>query len=240
MALAAIRLASGGRERSHQTFGLYRLEILAALANAVLLFGVAAYVVVEAIGRFGDAPEVLGGTMLVVAGLGLAANLVAFVLLRGGAQESLNVEGAYLEVLADTIGSVAVIVAAVLIEATGWRWVDPAVGMGIGLWVLPRTLRLANRAIRILVQAAPVGVDLEALESDLAAVPGVVDVHDLHMWTLTSEMDVVSAHLMVAVGTDSHGVLDEARALLRDRYRVSHATLQVEPDDHEGCAEIAW
>jgi cobalt-zinc-cadmium efflux system protein len=240
MALAAIRVASRGRERSHQTFGLYRLEILAALANAVLLFGVAAYVVFEAISRLGDPPEVLGRTMLLVAGLGLAANLVAFFLLRDGARESLNVEGAYLEVLADTVGSVAVIVAAVVIEATGWRWVDPAVGVAIGLWVLPRTLRLAQGAVRILVQAAPVGIDLDALETDLAAVPGVVDVHDLHMWTLTSDMEVVSAHLMVAVGTDSHGVLDEARAVLRDRYRVTHATLQVEPDDHEGCAEIAW
>lgn len=240
MALAAIRLASRGRERSHQTFGLYRLEILAALANAVLLFGVAGYVVLQAVRRFGDPPEVLGATMLVVAGLGLAANVVAFFLLRAGAKESLNVEGAYLEVLADTVGSVAVMAAAVVIEVTGWQWVDPAVGVAIGLWVLPRTFRLATRAVRILVQAAPVGVDLDALESDLAAVPGVIDVHDLHMWTLTSEMDVVSAHLMVTVGTDSHGVLDEARALLRDRYRVTHATLQVEPDDHEGCAEIAW
>jgi cobalt-zinc-cadmium efflux system protein len=240
MALAAIQLATRGSDRAHQTFGLYRLEILAALANAVLLVGVAAYVLVEAIGRFDDPPEVRSGLLLVVAGLGLVANLVAFVLLRKGAKESLNLEGAYLEVLADTVGSVAVIAGGVVIEVTGWRWVDPAVGVAIALWILPRTWRLGARAVRILVQAAPPGFDLTALQADLGAVAGVVDVHDLHVWTLTSEMDVVSAHLMVAVGTDTHGVLDEARLVLRERYRIDHATLQVEPDDHEGCEEMTW
>jgi cobalt-zinc-cadmium efflux system protein len=240
MALAAIQLASRGTERGHQTFGLYRLEILAALANAVLLFGVAVYVVIQAVGRFDEPPEVRTGLLLVVAGLGLLANLVAFALLRDGAKESLNLQGAYLEVLSDTVGSVAVIVGGIVIEVTGWRWVDPAVGVAIGLWILPRTWRLGAHAVRILVQAAPPGVDLGALQADLAAVHGVVDVHDLHVWTLTSEMDVASAHLMVAVGTDAHGVLDQARLVLRDRYRIDHATLQVEPDDHEGCAEVAW
>lgn len=240
MALAAIQLATRGSSRSHHTFGLYRLEILAALANAGLLFGVAAYVVIEAIGRFGDPPEVRTGLLLVVAVLGLAANLVAFALLREGAKRSLNMRGAYLEVLSDTVGSVAVIVGGLLIEATDWAWVDPAIGVGIGVWILPRTWRLASQALRILVQAAPPGVDLAALASDLAALDGVVDVHDLHVWTLTSEMDVASAHLMVTVGTDAHGVLDRARVVLRDGYRIDHATLQVEPDDHQGCAEVAW
>jgi cobalt-zinc-cadmium efflux system protein len=240
MALAAIQLASRGSSRDHHTFGLYRLEILAALANAVLLFGVAIYVVIEAIGRFGDPPAVRTGLLLAVAGLGLAANLVAFALLREGAKESLNLHGAYLEVLSDTVGSVAVIIGGLVIAITDWGWVDPAVGVAIGLWILPRTWGLGAKAVRILVQAAPPGVDLAALEADLAAVEGVVDVHDLHVWTLTSEMDVASAHLMVAVGTDAHGVLDRARVVLRDGYRIDHATLQVEPDDHEGCAEVAW
>jgi len=240
MALAAIQLATRGSDRTHQTFGLYRLEILAALANAVLLLGVALYVLIEAIGRFDDPPEVRSGLLLVVAGLGLLANLVAFALLRAGARESLNLEGAYLEVLADTVGSVAVIAGGVVIEVTGWRWVDPAVGVGIALWILPRTWRLGARAVRILVQAAPPGFDLTALHADLGAVAGVVDVHDLHVWTLTSEMDVVSAHLMVTVGTDTHGVLDQARLVLRERYRIDHATLQIEPDDHEGCEEMTW
>jgi cobalt-zinc-cadmium efflux system protein len=242
MALAAIQLASRGRSRSRRdrTFGLYRLEILAALANAVLLFGVAMYVLVEALGRFGDPPAVDTGPLIVVASLGLAANLVAFALLREGAKESLNVEGAYLEVLADTVGSVGVIVGAVVLEVTGWGWIDPAVGLAIALWILPRTWRLGAQAVRVLVQAAPRGFDLAALEHDLARVPGVVDVHDLHVWTLTSDMEVASAHLMVGADTGTHGVLDAARVVLRERYGIDHATLQVEPDDHEGCAEITW
>jgi len=240
MALAAIQLASRGSERRHRTFGLYRLEILAALANAVLLFGVAIYVLAEAIGRFDDPPEVRGGPMLVVASLGLVVNLVAFGLLRAGSKESLNVEGAYLEVVSDAVGSVGVIVAAVVIQLTDWGWVDPAVAIAIGLWILPRTWRLGARAVRILVQAAPPGTDLDAIEAALGGLDGVVDVHDLHVWTLTSEMDVASAHLMVRAGTDGHSVLDQARVLLRDVHRIDHATLQIEPDDHTGCDEVAW
>ncbi len=240
MALAAIQLASRGSERRHRTFGLYRLEILAALANAVLLFGVGIYVLIEAIGRFGDPPDVLAGWMLVVAVLGLVANLAAFWLLRSGAKESLNVEGAYLEVVADTVGSVGVIIAAVVIEVTDWGWVDPLVAIAIALWILPRTLRLGSRAVRILVEAAPPGTDLDAIESALAGLAGVVDVHDLHVWTLTSDMEVATAHLMVRAGTDGHAVLDQARDLLRDGHHITHATLQIEPDDHKGCDEIAW
>jgi cobalt-zinc-cadmium efflux system protein len=240
MALAAIHLASRGSERRHRTFGLYRLEILAALANAVLLAAVAGYVVYEAIGRFGDAPEIDDTTMLVVAVLGLAANLVAFALLRRGASESLNVEGAYLEVLSDTIGSIAVIVGAVVIAATGWTWVDPLIAIAIGVWILPRAWRLAGRALRIVMQSAPPGLDLEAVAGELSAIEGVVDVHDLHVWTLTSEMEVASAHLRVADGSDSHGVLDQARQLLSSRYRIDHATLQIEPISHTGCSEVAW
>ena len=240
MALAAIQLASSGSQRRQHTFGLYRLEILAALANAVLLFGVAGYVVYEALGRIGDPPEVQVGLMLGVAVLGLVANLVAFVLLREGARESLNVEGAYLEVLSDTVASLGVIVGAVVLKVTGFEWVDAVVGVAIGLWILPRAWSLGGRALRILVQAAPPGLDLDALEAELAGLAGVVDVHDLHAWTLTSDMEVVSAHLVVAAATDHHAVLDQARDLLRAEYGIDHATLQVEPDTHEGCAEVAW
>jgi cobalt-zinc-cadmium efflux system protein len=240
MALAAISLASRRSRAPGRTYGLYRLEILAALANAALLFGVAAYVLIEAVNRLDDAPEVPGGTVLVVATAGLVANLVAFALLREGARESINVEGAYLEVLADTVGSVGVIVGAVVVSLTGWTWVDPVVGVAIGLWIMPRTYRLARQALRILIEAAPAGVDLERLSADLAGLPGVVDVHDVHVWTLTSEMEAASAHLMVRAGTDSHGVLDQARDVLRNGYGVGHATLQVEPDDHTGCDEVSW
>ena len=240
MALAAIRLASRGSTARHRTFGLYRLEILAALANAVLLFGVAIYVLVEAVGRFADAPPVASGQILVVAVLGLGANLVAFALLRDGASESLNVEGAYLEVVSDTVGSVGVILAALIIHFTGWAWVDPLVGVAIGLFILPRTWRLGRQAARILVQAAPPGTDLDVVEADLRALVGVVDVHDLHVWTLTSEMDVASAHLMIGDDVDGHGVLDQAQHLLRTTHGIAHATLQVEPASHEGCEDLTW
>lgn len=243
MALAAIQLASRHARRDdvgQHTFGMYRLEILAAFVNALLLFGVAIYVLVEAVGRLRGEAEVLGVPMLIVATFGLAVNLVAFALLRQGSKESLNVEGAYLEVLADTLGSVGVIVAAILLELFGWTWIDPVVGAAIGLWILPRTWRLGGHAVRILLQAAPPGLDLSAIRRDLEGLSGVVGVHDLHVWTLTSEMENASAHLVVGEGADTHGVLDQARELLQDRYHIAHATLQVEPADHRGCDELAW
>jgi cobalt-zinc-cadmium efflux system protein len=240
MAFAAIRLADRAGGDTSRTFGLYRLEILAALANAVFLFVVTGYVLVEAVLRLDSERSVDAGPMLVVAVLGLAVNVISVALLRSGAGQSLNVEGAYLDVLADSVASLGVIVAGVVIIATDWEPIDAIVAIAIGVWIVPRAWRLAARALRILIQAAPAGFDVGRLQTDLAAVPGVVDVHDLHVWTLTSEMDVASAHLMVAAGTDSHGVLDRARDVLRDRYDIAHATLQVEPDDHTGCAEVSW
>jgi cobalt-zinc-cadmium efflux system protein len=240
MALAAIHLATRGRGRDDRSFGLYRLEILAALANAALLFAVAAYVLVEAITRIGDEPELATNVVLLAAGVGLVANLISFRLLRGGAKESMNVEGAYLEVLADLIGSAAVLVSAALIALTGWQWIDPVAGAALGLWILPRTFRLARKALRVLLQAAPVGIDLTAVHADLAALPDVVDVHDLHVWTLTSDMDVATAHLMIRADGDAHAVLDQARAMLDERYHLAHATLQIEPEDHTGCDNVSW
>ena len=245
MALAAIGLATRFERRtsaatSPHTFGLYRLEILAAFVNSLLLFGVAIWVVIEAFRRIGTEPEVLGLPMLVVAVLGLLANLVAFALLREGAKESVNVEGAYLEVLADTVGSIGVIVAAVLLEWFGWVWVDSVAGVVIGVWILPRAWRLGRRAVRILLQAAPEHVDLDQLAGDLLAIDGVVGVHDVHVWTLTSEMEAASAHLVTGPGADSHAVLDDARHCLTQRHGVVHGTFQVEPGDHEGCDEVTW
>jgi cobalt-zinc-cadmium efflux system protein len=240
MALAAIRLADRSPADDSRTFGLYRLEILAALANALLLFGVTGYVLVEAGVHLARDSSVDAAPMLVVATLGLAVNVVSVVLLRGGARDSLNVEGAYLDVLADSVASVGVIVAGTIVAVTGWNRIDALVAVAIAVWIVPRAWRLAASALRILIQAAPPGFDVGKLQTELAAVPGVVDVHDLHVWTLTSEMDVASAHLMVAAGTDPHGVLDQARDVLRARYEIAHATLQVEPDDHTGCAEVTW
>ncbi len=240
MALAAVTLASRASSGGQRTFGLYRAEILAALANAVLLTAVGLFVLYEAIRRIGEPPDIDAGALLVVGILGFGVNLVCYRLLRPGAQESLNVRGAQLEVLADLAGSVGVIGAAVVIALTDWQGIDTLIGAAIALFVLPRALRLAAQSVRILVQAAPAHLDVAAIHADLEALPDVVDVHDLHVWTLTSDMEVASAHLMVKSGADLHATLDSARELLAETHGVDHATLQVEPDDHEGCAEIDW
>ena len=240
MALAAIQAASHAQNHPQRTFGLYRLEILAALANAVLLFGVAGYIGFEAINRLSNARDVASTPVLVVGVIGLVINVIAFKLLRAGSKESLNVRGAYLEVMSDMLGSIGVIAAAIIWGITGWTWVDPVIGAAIGLFILPRAYKLGRTAIRVLVQSAPEHLNVAALQADLATIAGVIDVHDLHVWTLTSEMDVASAHLMVASGVDTHSVLDQARVLLAERYCITHATLQVEPDDHQGCEELTW
>ncbi len=240
LALGAIVVANRAHTEGARTFGLFRLEILASLANALLLFGVAGYVLVEAVLRLADgSSDVEAGPMLVVAVAGLAINVVVFTLLRHGARDSLAVKSASLEALADAVGSVGVIVAAVVVAATGWDPIDPIVAIGISLWIVPRAWALAASALRVLLEVAPEHVDLDAVRADLSALPGVVDVHDLHVWTLTSEMDVASAHVMIGPTADPHAVLDQARALLV-RHRIAHATIQVEPDDHEGCAELSW
>ncbi len=240
MALAAISAANRARHASHRTFGLYRLEILAALANAVLLFGVAAYVLVEAVRRLGEPPEVASTPVLVVGVIGLAVNIVAFLLLRQGAAESLNVRGAYLEVMSDTLGSIGVIIAAIVMAITGWGWVDPVVGAGIGLFILPRAWRLGRDALRVLVQAAPADIDLDAVAAALGALDDVTDVHDLHVWTLTSEMNVLTAHLAVGAVGHTQGVLIAAQALLAEDFGLAHATLQVEVGANHNCEEMTW
>jgi cobalt-zinc-cadmium efflux system protein len=240
MALAAINVAARPDTAGHRTFGLYRIEILAALANAVLLFGVAGYVLFEAARRFGDPPEVATFPVFAVGVLGLAVNMVSFLLLRRGAAESLNVRGAYLEVMADTLGSIGVILAAGVMWLTGWAWVDPVVGAGIGLFILPRAWALGRESLRVLVQAAPAGIDLDQVRAGLIGLDGVVDVHDLHVWTLTSEMDVVTAHVSVADGAHTQAVLERARTLLTEKFGLTHATLQVEVGPSRECDELSW
>jgi cobalt-zinc-cadmium efflux system protein len=241
MALAAITAAGRAATDSQRTFGLYRLEVLAALANSVLLAAVAGFVVMQAVRRFTDPPEVPAGSMLVVAIGGLVINIVAFWLLRDGAKESINVRGAYLEVVGDLLGSVGVIIAAVVIAFTGWSYADPIVAVVVALMILPRTFALGRSAVRILVQAAPEHLDVAVVRDRLAAVPGVCDVHDLHVWTLTSGMDVASAHLSLEPAAELGMVLATAREALHEDFAIDHATLQVEPVGvGGGCSPAGW
>ncbi|CCH34625.1 cation diffusion facilitator family transporter [Actinosynnema sp. NPDC047251] len=241
MALTAILLARRASFKGSRTFGLYRAEVLAALANAVLLFGVAGYVVVEALGRFGDPPAVPGLPVVLAAAAGLVANIISFFMLREGAKDSINVRGAYLEVLADLIGSVGVLISGAVTLVFGWRYADPVMGVAIGLFVLPRTWKLAAGALRILFQHAPERLDVEAMQAELSRLPGVEEAHDLHVWTLTSGMEVASAHLTTCQDADPARVLEAAQTLLAERYHIEHATLQVEPGaSAERCREISW
>jgi len=241
MALAAISAARGAGTSDRRTFGLYRAEVLAALANAALLCGVAGWVVVEAVRRFAAPPEISGLPLMLTAAAGLAANVVVFLLLRDGAQESLNLRGAYLEVLADMLGSVGVLLAGIVTVTTGWAYADPLVAIAIGLFVVPRAFGLGRQAVRILVQAAPAHVDVRLVRHELAALPGVRDVHDVHVWTLTSGMEVGSAHLSIDGETDPGTVLAAARRLLADVHGLPHFTVQVEPPGaYLHCAELSW
>lgn len=237
MALIAITLAQRAAG-PQQTYGRYRLESFAALGNALLLLGVAVYVLYEAVGRFQDPSEVPGLGLMVVAAIGLAINVVSFLLLRAGAAESLNLRGAFLEVAADMIGSVGVLLAGAVMLLTGWPYADPIVGVAIGLFVVPRALRLGRDAVRVLMEGAPVDVDVGAVRAALTALPGVEDVHDLHVWTLTSGTDIATAHLRLHPDADNGEVVAAATTLLRDRFGLDHTTVQAEGSGHPDCDPV--
>ena len=239
MGLAALLLARHGRTTDARSFGWYRAEVFTAVANAVLLIGVAAFVLYEAVRRIGTDPEVPGLTLIVVALIGLAVNLGVMLLLAADAKESIAVRGAYLEVLADAVGSVGVLIAGIVALTTGRGYADIIVAVLIALWVVPRALRLATDALRILNQQAPAHVDVEALRHDLAELDIVDDVHDLHVWSLTTGMDVATVHL--GSSCPNAVVLAAAQGVL-SRYGLDHATIQVDPvaRQHDCRDELTW
>ncbi|WP_448070664.1 cation diffusion facilitator family transporter [Georgenia yuyongxinii] len=239
-ALVATRIATRPDTTGRRTYGSYRAEVFASGLTVLIMLGVGAYVLLEAVSRLGESPEVTSGTMLVVGLIGLVINVVSMLLLRGGSKESLNVKGAYFEVVADAAGSVGVMIAGVLIMITGQPVWDVVVAALIAIFVIVRALTLGRQVLGVLGQHAPADMDPEAVSSILGDVPGVAQVHDLHLWTLTSGMNVATAHLVAAPGADQHAVLDAARDVLRDRYGIEHATLQVEPADHGGCSDLTW
>jgi len=239
-ALVATRIATRVDRTGRRTYGSYRAEVFASLLAVLLMLGASAFVVIEALRRIGSPAEVAAEPMLIVGAIGLAINVVVLLMLRAGAGESLNVKGAYLEVVADTAGSVGVILAGLLVSATGSPVWDTVVALMIGLFVVVRAISLGRQVFAVLGQHAPAGINPEAVTADLCAVTGVQSVHDLHLWTLTSGMHVATVHLVTDDLADSHAVLDQARELLRSHHGIAHATLQIEPADHTGCAELGW
>ncbi|MGY0232831.1 cation diffusion facilitator family transporter [Longispora urticae] len=231
LAMAAIWFGKRAAGPRH-SFGYYRVEIFSAVINAVILTVIAVLVLIEAYKRISDPPEVAGLSTLAFASVGLAANVVGLLLLRGGQKESLAVRGAYLEVLGDLLGSVAVIAAAVVIIFTGWRYADPIASAVIGLMILPRTWSLLRDAVDVLLQGAPKGLAVESVRAELLAVDGVLDIHDLHVWELTSGMPVLSAHVVVSSMTDGGAVLDGVAARMGDAFDIRHSTFQLEPVGH--------
>jgi len=230
ISLVAIVIAKRAADR-RRTFGYYRFEILAAAFNAMLLFVVAIYILYEAYQRLREPAEIQTLGMLVIASIGLVVNLISMLLLRSGSSESLNVKGAYLEVWSDLLGSIGVIAAALVIRFTGWAWVDSLVAAGIGVWVLPRTWVLLKESINILLQGVPEGVDIEKLEKALGGIDGVAEVHDLHVWALTSGKFVLSAHVVIHPTTaDERRVIRAATDVVSRDFGIAHSTIQVEAD----------
>lgn len=213
-----------------KTFGYLRFEILAALANAVVLLLVTVYILYEAYRRFVDPPEILGWPMMAVAVVGLGVNLASMRILSGGASDSLNLRSAYYEVFADMLGSLGVILAAIVVMTTGWSVADPIVGAAIGLFILPRTWNLLNEAVHILLQGTPAHIDLGRVRSGIEAIPGVRRVYDLHVWTLTSGFDVMSAHVVVHDLAEAPSVVRAVRRVMKGDHAVEHVTVQVEDE----------
>lgn len=239
-ALVATRVATRPDTTGRRTYGSFRAEIFASGLAVLVMLGVAAFIGVAALLRIGSEPEVGSTAMIVVGVIGLVINLVALALLRTGAKESLNVKGAYLEVIADTVGSIGVVVAGFLVAWTQQTWWDTAIALAIAVFVVVRALMLAKEVLAVLGQHAPQGVEPTEITDALSALPGVGDVHDLHVWQLTSGMNVATVHLVTSDVAATHDVLDRARSELRDRFGIAHATLQVEPADHRGCDEVTW
>ena len=237
ISLVAIQVAKRAADRK-RTFGYARFEILAAAFNALLLFGVAFYILYEAYLRLQAPAEIQSTGMLVIAVLGLIVNLISMRLLSAASGESLNVKGAYLEVWSDMLGSIGVIIAAVLIMLTGWGWVDSVVAAAIGFWVVPRTWTLLKASMNVLLEGVPEGLGIAEVRDAIAGVPGVASVHDLHVWSITSGKASLTAHVVQGTGVaDPQALLMAIRELVAREYDIHHSTIQIETTPCEQAAE---
>lgn len=239
VALGAVLLATAIAARpdpsGRRTFGRYRVEIFASGLAVLIMLGMGVYVLAEAVARAGSNAAVATGTMLSVGALGLLVNIVSMLLLRSGSAESLAVRGAYFEVVADAAGSVGVIGAALLIRATGSPVWDLVVAVAIAVFIVVRAVLLGRQVLAVLGQHAPAGVDPSVVEADLSSVDGVQEVHALHLWTLTSGMDVGTVHLVIGAGVEQSDVLAEARRVLSQGHGIEHVTVQIEAVGVIGC-----
>ncbi|MBA9079145.1 MULTISPECIES: cation diffusion facilitator family transporter [Rufibacter] len=226
-ALIAINLAER-KATPEKTFGYYRAEILAALANAVILICISLYILYEAYLRFKNPPEVESKFMLVIAGIGLVVNLIGMYILRKSSTESLNMKGAYFEVLSDMLTSIGVIIAGIIMWTTGWYYADPILSAGIGLFILPRTWILLKDAVSILLEGTPADVNLATLREKIGQMPGVVSVHDLHVWALTSGVNAMSAHIVMQEAVKPNDLLKAINNQVKEPFKISHTTIQLE------------
>ena len=226
--VAAVLAARPARGR--RTFGFHRTEIIAALVNGVLLVAVAALVFVEAIGRLSDPPHVAGGGVIAVGVIGLLGNIAATVALAAGDRRDLNLEAVLRHSAADALGSIGVVVSGTIVLATGWGYADPIAGLLIGLLILAGSVGLVREAVDVLMEAAPAGVDVQEVGEAMAAVPGVREVHDLHVWTVTSGFPALAAHVRTAPDADADAVRQRVEAVLHDRFEIEHTTLQTMPE----------
>jgi cobalt-zinc-cadmium efflux system protein len=211
-----------------RTYGYYRFEILAAMTNAVVLIGISLYILYEAYQRFKDPPEVQSAGMLGVASIGLLVNLAGMYILRAGSTESLNMKGAYFEVLSDMLTSIGVIIAGVIMLTTGWYYADPLISAGIGLFILPRTWSLLKDAVGVLIEGTPSDVDLVKLRESLETVEGVAGIHDLHVWSLTSGMNAMSVHAILVKDDEHDAVMVRVHEFVTKNFKISHVTVQTE------------
>ncbi len=235
-ALALSLFAAWVSERpptSRRTYGFYRTEILAAMVNGATLIAIAIYILFEAYHRFRDPREVIGPAMMAIAVGGLAVNLLGLWLLSAGRDDNLNVRGAWLHVLTDALGSVGAIAAGGLIWGFGWQWADPVASVLIALLVIYSSWRLLAEAVAVLMESAPHGIDVDEVRTAMAAIPGVLDVHDLHVWSITSGLDSLSAHVVIDDGHSHSELLTALRAMLDERFGIDHLTIQIEPVDFE-------
>lgn len=238
--LIATRLATRKDRTGRRTFGSYRAEVFASGLVVLIMFGVSAYVIIEAITRIGEEPEVDSVPMLVVGFLGLVINVISLFLLRSGSRESLNVKAAYFEVIADAAGSVGVMVAGALIIFTGSSVWDLVVALAIAAFVIVRACIVGREVLSVLGQNAPEGIEPASVNAELAAIQGVEQVHDLHLWTLTSGMNVATAHLVADAEADQSAILLSARTALREKFAITHATVQVEDSNESRCQDVTW